>query len=52
MITAILLPMLTAAAVAVPQSGDAAAPAATAAPQVQVWLSGGGGFVRGDQARG
>ena len=48
MIPAILLPMLTAAAVAVPQSEN---PAATSAPDVQVWLSGGDEFVRGGQVR-
>ena len=47
MITAILLPLLTAAAVAVPQSeSPAPSAAATAAPQVQVWLNGGDEFVR------
>jgi hypothetical protein len=52
MITAILLPLLTAAAVAVPQSeSPAPSAAATAAPQVQVWLNGGDEFVRGDKVR-
>jgi Domain of unknown function (DUF4384) len=51
MVTAILLPLLTAAAVVAPQSEAAVAPAAPAAPQVQVWLNGGDEFLRGDKVR-